>query len=832
MGHHRAALSLTGTMKSDRKGCDHDNVFVFDMEGQGFVMVSGNTVLPPILCYSFEGPMPSLDEAPDNLRSWMAHYGEMIDFAMENGIQPEPDVQRQWDEADKGNFSTKSTATVDPLITTYWNQDCYYNEYCPTTGGGWWGGGPCGHVYAGCVACAMAQVMKYWNHPEVGFGSHSYIHSEYGEQSANFGGTTYQWSQMPSQLYNSNDAVATLMYHCGVSVNMNYGPSGSGARSKDVETALRSYFGYCGAKYYEKSKFDETTWSNMLKAELDNSHPIYYSGSSGSAGHAFVCDGYDNNNLFHFNFGWSGAGDSFCSLYEINGYNQQQAAVMNIFPFIIRPDANGIIYVSADGNGDGSSWDNATSRLEFASCLSSGNNQRVWVKSGTYHGDDNDPENAFCITACNLVYGGFNGDETPDFDLSQRDLVNNATILDGGGNKRVLNQEDVLTAMTQAVWDGFTLQNGHAGAGAGAYLNGYSTLSNCVIRDNVADGFGGGVYFNTSNGNNQIHLDNCDIHDNTAPIGGGLCSRTSPVITNCFIRNNTATTKGGGIYLYLGSQSVLRGCIVSNNSAEEGGGIYARGICHADNCDIVMNSATDLYGGMYNESTSSTYTSCILWGNEAEGNPSQNEGQCHIEYCAAQGNIPGTGNINLPAVNDGEEPGVYVRFTQPAEGAGATYSNADWSIQPRSICLNSGKPGSLPFLYDIAGNPRIQHDNAEIGAYELNAALTRIDGDLSFGPYVFNGQTLNEPGYYTALFTTPTCDSVVGLTLHIDMDVDDFDTDEESVLGVDVYSILGQHLGHVGQLDTVNELNMRPGCYILRIQTTVGIKSKKIIIGQ
>ncbi|MBO7082302.1 MAG: C10 family peptidase [Bacteroidales bacterium] len=812
--------------KAEIKLVSESNVFVFDIGTQGFVMVSGNTVLPPILGYSFDNPMPSLEDAPENFRSWIAHYGEMIDFANENGIQPEAKVLKLWDDAKDGLFQAKNTTTVDPLTTTHWDQNCYYNEYCPSTGS-WWN---CGHVYAGCVACAMAQVMKYWNHPEVGSGSHSYVHGTYGMQSADFGATTYHWSEMPEQIYDHNDAIATLMYHCGVSVNMNYGADGSGAYSKDVETALRSYFGYCGAKYREKSKYDDETWIAMLKADLDLSHPVYYSGNSGKGGHAFVCDGYDAYDNFHFNFGWSGSGDNYYSVYDVNGYNQQQAAVMNIIPLDIRADENGIIYVSADGEGNGSSWANATSKLEYATYLSNDGSTKIWVKRGTYYGDDTDPINAFSITASDRVYGGFNGDEGPDFNLSDRDLVNNAAILDGGGIKRVLNQPEFLNAGSRAVWDGFIIQNGNSGSGAGVFLNDYTTLSNCVIRNNVSSGIGGGVYINSATGTSQTALNNCEIIGNTASLGGGLCDRNSSVITNCKISNNTATTKGGGIYLYNTDKPTFRGCLVSNNTAVLGGGIYARGKCTMTNCDIVMNQATESYGGVFNENRYSTFTSCILWGNEANGTASQNYGDCKFEYCAVQGGITGEENIDLPAENDGEEPGVYIRFANPAQGTGIEYTEADWSIASRSICLNAGKPGSPGFSFDIAGDPRLQHSRVDIGAYERNASLTLIEDHLTpSGTYNFNGTILHEPGYYTAVFPMPDCDSVVGLTLLTPMGMDEI-TSEAEILSVEVFTILGQPVGTVKSIEAVKELPLKKGCYLLMIKTSEGSMGKKIVL--
>lgn len=820
--------------KLDAKGetatlVSSDGIYIYNIGNHGFVIISGNTVLPPVLGYSDRETFPSMDDAPDNFAWWIHHYSDMIEFAVENGIQPEPEIEQQWDEALKGQFPSKGATSVAPLITTHWNQDCYYNEYCPSTGGGWWGG-PCGHVYAGCVACAMAQVMKYWNHPEVGFGSHSYIHSTYGEQSANFAATTYHWENMPEQIYGHNDAVATLMYHCGVSVNMNYAADGSSAQSRDVETAMKSYFGYCGAKYREKSQYDEDVWIDMLKAELDLSHPIYYSGASGSAGHAFVCDGYDSNDFFHFNFGWSGAGDEYYSLYDVNGYNSNQAAVMNIVPMDIRSDENGIIYVSADGEGNGSSWSNATSKLEYASCLSSGGNVRVWVKRGTYYGDATDPNNAFTITASNKVYGGFNGDEGPDFNIDDRDLVNNATILDGQNSKRVLSQTKFFNAGTRAVWDGFIIQNGNSGSGAGVYLNDYTTLSNCIIRNNVSNGIGGGVYINSATGTSQTYLNNCEITGNTASLGGGLCDRNSSTITNCKISNNAALTKGGGIYLYNTDKPTFRGCIVSNNTAVQGGGIYARGKCVMTNCNIVMNEATESYGGVFNENKYSNYSSCILWGNQANGSPNQNYGSSKFEYCAVQGGITGENNINLPVENDGEEPGVYVRFVSPAQGVGIGFTDANWNIEPNSICLNTGKPGNTGYSFDFEGNQRIQHGCVEIGAYECNASLTQIEDYLVEGmPYYFNGRMLHEPGYYTAVYNMPACDSVVGLTLSIGAGTHEF-SDQLEVLNVDVYSILGQLMGQVSNLEAVNELSLKTGCYILRIHTIEGILSKKIII--
>ena len=828
------------------------DLYIYNVGDQGFVIISGNTVLSPILAWSDQGTFPNMDEAPENFRSWIERYGRMIDFAVANGLTPEADIQRQWDEAAQGTFGSRNVQTVDPLVITHWNQDCFYNEYCPEApGSGWggWGGGPCGHAYAGCVACAMAQVMKYWDYPTTGFGSHSYIHSQYGEQSANFAATTYHWDDMPNEVWSHNDPVATLMYHCGVSVNMNYGPNGSGAQSQDVETAMRSYFGYCGAKYRQKSSYSEEAWIALLKAELDLSHPLYYSGANGESGHAFVCDGYDNNNRMHFNFGWSGSGDGYYTVADVNGFNQGQAVVTNLFPVSIQADENGIIYVSEDGTGDGSSWANATNKLQFASALSSGGGTRVWVKTGTYYGDTSDEEGAFSITTSNRVYGSFKGNEDPDYDLSLRDFEKCPSILDGQGARRVLLQDQAFTSATLAIWDGFVIQNGAVGSGAGAYLNNYVTLNNCNIIDNAATMYGGGVYVNSTGGTAHVTLNNCRIMDNNASMGGGVCDRIGANYTNCRISNNTASTKGGGIYLYNNTEPVFKNCIISNNSAKEAGGMYARGKFTAYNCDIVMNLATENIGGIYNEERHSKYYNCILWGNKANGQPSQVNGASDYEYCAVQGGVDGTEIINLPAANSGEEPGGYVRFYHPAQGAGADYHNEDWSLKPRSICLNAGKPNTTGLgNTDIAGNPRIQKGCVEIGAYESCASLTLIEDALfeSDFPYWFFSRPLTEPGYYTHVLEGHDCDSVIGLTLDVLLGMEEpqnsssqvwpnptkglLHLETENYSKAEVRNLLGQRIIEFENTQNLNLEGLENGIYFLIVNDKDGLISVTKII--
>ena len=210
--------------------------------------------------------------------------------------------------AQTGTFSISRTCTpsiVGPLLVTTWDQIAPYNALCPSDPNA---RPDCnGRVLTGCVATAMAQIMKYHEHPPQGVGSHSYTHSTYGTLSANFGDATYQWSNMPPALTaESSSDVATLMYHCGVAVEMDYGAEGS-SPTKDVPNALSTYFGYDQSiKHIYQSNYKSDDWYTILRTELDAGRPIYYSGDNGVDGHAWVCDGYNSENHFHFNWGWGG----------------------------------------------------------------------------------------------------------------------------------------------------------------------------------------------------------------------------------------------------------------------------------------------------------------------------------------------------------------------------------------------------------------------------------------------------------------------------------------------------------------------------------------------
>jgi hypothetical protein len=246
---------------------------------------------------------------------------------------------------------------VGPLCQTLWNQNFPWNSQCPEDPEGHGG-----HVYAGCVATAMGMVMKYWEWPAQGVGSHSYHPDGYAQQSANFGETEYHFELMPNTLDSTSTEeeyfeTAQLLHHLGISVNMQYSGHGSGAYSEDVPNSLRNYFRYnCDdhvtnyGGWWPGWGYNNEEWAQLLKdGGLDEFLPLYYSGSddSGAGGHAFVCDGYDENDYFHFNWGWSGRDNAWCPIGALNttryAFNQMNGFTGHIIPqgdvYYSRPDS-------------------------------------------------------------------------------------------------------------------------------------------------------------------------------------------------------------------------------------------------------------------------------------------------------------------------------------------------------------------------------------------------------------------------------------------------------------------------------------------------------------
>ncbi len=310
-------------------------LYVFNFDG-GYMIMSADDVAQPILAYGEEGNFDA-NRIADGLAYYLRHYARQIEYAVTNNMTASPEIAEQWDQikrfgAIKGGRSTYGD--VPPLILTAWDQDYPFNYYCPTDYGG-----SGGHTYAGCVATAMSMVMKRWNWPDHGQGSHSYTPTGYTTQSVNFENTTYQWNNMPNNInYSNYQSVALLMYHCGVAVDMQYGPDGSAAHSEDVPEAIANYFRYTNhATQLYRDHYSKRDWEDLLISYLQEGFPLYYSGAEGLEGHAFVCCGYrESDRKFYFNWGWTGSNNNYFAIDALNTYmgplNDHQSTIVDMIP--------------------------------------------------------------------------------------------------------------------------------------------------------------------------------------------------------------------------------------------------------------------------------------------------------------------------------------------------------------------------------------------------------------------------------------------------------------------------------------------------------------------
>ncbi|MDO9255151.1 MAG: C10 family peptidase [Bacteroidales bacterium] len=296
--------------------------YVFNYTGGGFVVVSADDAARPILAQSDEGFIEAEITNPE-ARYWFENYSkEIAHIAAAKAVNTES--LDEWNKILYDEIKAPSTDVAPLLALITWDQTAYYNYYCPADATAPYGFG--GKVPVGCVATTMGQIMKYHNFPETGIGSYTYT-SAYRQETANFGATTYNFSKMSNTAtFRVYTDIATLLYHAGVAVNMNYAADGSGAHSESVPFALSNYFNYdnstIGLAYM--SNYSPAEWEALLKSELDAKRPLYYSGSDLTSGHAWVCDGYSTSGattMFHMNWGWSGANNGYFAIGALNSGN-------------------------------------------------------------------------------------------------------------------------------------------------------------------------------------------------------------------------------------------------------------------------------------------------------------------------------------------------------------------------------------------------------------------------------------------------------------------------------------------------------------------------------
>ena len=319
---------------------DRPAFYIVNVDDGAFVLVSADDIAHQVLGYSLNSTWPvSKDgsvELPEHIKGFFDDLAAQMEAAVETEPTRAAGSYKASQSSSTPNRSPSLPDSVGPLLTTTWNQGQYYNALCPEDANG-----PDGHVYTGCVATAMAQIVKYWSDSTPGRGTHSYS-TNYGTLTVNYAEASYDYANMPDVLdANSTqtqiDAVAQLIYHCGVATNMDYSFNESSSYDIDARAGLINFFRFSpDLSYAEKATFSNDEWNNLLIEELVSNRPVLYSGHGNAGGHCFVCDGYKSNNYYHFNFGWGGMADGWYLTNSVNpsgiGFNSSQTALIGIMP--------------------------------------------------------------------------------------------------------------------------------------------------------------------------------------------------------------------------------------------------------------------------------------------------------------------------------------------------------------------------------------------------------------------------------------------------------------------------------------------------------------------
>lgn len=311
--------------------------YVFHLNPAGFVIVPAEDCLVPVLGYSFEHNYVA-ENQPPNVQWWFQQYAGQAKFARENVLQPEADITRLWQHYLAGDFAPAekgvSSKAVEPLLTTTWHQNWPYNYYSPPDPAG-----PGGHALAGCVATAYAQLLYYWRYPLHGSGYHCYTpasNPQYGEQCADFENTWYRWNEMCDAPGGVNTAIAELLYHVAVAVEMDFGPSGSEANgyAEQMEPWFNLSTDYDSLR---RDFYTDQEWVNIIVDQLNQKYPIGYMGftSNMAVGHMWVCDGYQDSTYFHMNWGWGGSSNGYFTLNNLQGFNTFQYIGINFYPDMV-----------------------------------------------------------------------------------------------------------------------------------------------------------------------------------------------------------------------------------------------------------------------------------------------------------------------------------------------------------------------------------------------------------------------------------------------------------------------------------------------------------------
>ena len=344
----QGTVRLAGTWpQAQTKGVDENPaLYLFERDGGGFVVVAADDVSQPVIGYSTKGSI-SKGELPCNVRYMLDWHASMIDYARKKDPQASEATKEMW-------LSAPGNDDVEVLLeTAKWNQTGLpWNALVPKLNGR--------ECHAGCVATAMAIIMKYYEWPKKGTGTLPAYYWSSGRTTieGHALGHEYDWDQMPlvykpgQYTEEQGRQIAQLLYDLAIMCKMDFHPSGSGAEG-DCVLSLTDYFGYDKqVRMYDWDYYKKDVWEDMIREEIDAGRPLYYIAYSKRGGHAFVVDGYKGN-YFSLNYGWSGEENGYyllrptvpLSQQEVTEFSQWQGMATNLYP-----DRGGEAYVQFTDN--------------------------------------------------------------------------------------------------------------------------------------------------------------------------------------------------------------------------------------------------------------------------------------------------------------------------------------------------------------------------------------------------------------------------------------------------------------------------------------------------
>ena len=790
--------------------------YVFNVGESGFVILSADDSYRPIIGYSDEGVFNPDDMAPA-LQDYLEGLNAYRSYRSANSATME--IRQEWAQLRSNGRLTSyfPDKAGTYLVQTKWNQNYPYNYCCPADPDG-----PGGHVYAGCVATAGAQVMKYWNHPLQGMGSHTYTpedNPQYGPITVNFGAATYDWDNMPNTISSSSpieqiEAVGQLIYHVGVSVDMNYRPSSSGAVTGNLCNTMPAYFSYTNQmQHYYRESYSRDVYLKFIYDQIDMSWPMLHRGN----GHAYVLDGYDEYGLCHFNWGWGGSNDAF---YDIDGhdYAEGESVICNCVPagvYNATPNAptNLVVTPSADNQLSATvTWNNPTVTLS-GQALSAIDQVVVLRNNKVVYSEDNVSPGA----AMSFV------DDVPCFDAYVYTVY---AVLNGQRGKSIVSGKVSVGPSCQ--WK-FVVSSSNFQGWGGAYIAVYNPAGTEVGRVTVTNA-------------------TPTIVDFDMPLGliklAWVPSETTT--GNYTITMNVKDSDGVSVYNYSGY----------NVNMEDGVFFEGNNSCGA------TSTCTSPYNLRAVQSSDDEQTILLQW--ESEETPDYGymiyrdsllvrlitDGT--TEYLDE--NVPVGGHCyQVAALSESGMSGEFTNMDCEASGACHAPRNFNFETTANFKCKlvwdrpspDDGLSGyALYRRTDTTDYKRIKLLNANNTSYtdngvnsegdyyyKLVAHYEDLDCDSYPAAYLYD-----EHQYYVHFYYSPTgVDETVhnAINLYPNPTTGLLKVEAQAMQHIAVYNMLGQQLHEADVSDDMAILNLKgyeSGMYLVKVQTSHGVYAKKVFV--